>query len=131
MEQFRNVLEYCGLSDLGFKGSKFTWSNRHQDGSFMKERLDRAMANYAWCELFMRREILVLPSRTSNHCLLLVRIFDAHQSPRRSHLHRSFKFEASWLVDENYMTVIKDAWVTCDDRANGILLARERLEQCQ
>ena len=24
MEQFRNVLKYCGLSDLGFKGSKFT-----------------------------------------------------------------------------------------------------------
>jgi endonuclease/exonuclease/phosphatase family metal-dependent hydrolase len=78
MEQFQNVLEYCGLSDLGFKGSKFTWSNGHHDGSFMKEHLDRAVVNHAWCELFMRREILVLPTRTSDHSPLFVRIFDAH-----------------------------------------------------
>ena len=29
------------------------------------------------------------------------------------------------------MAVIKDAWATCDDGADGILSARERLEQCQ
>jgi hypothetical protein len=45
MVLFRNVLEDCGLSDLGFLGSKFTWSNGHHDDTFMKERLDRAVAN--------------------------------------------------------------------------------------
>ena len=27
IEQFRAVLEDCGLSDLGFLGSKYTWTN--------------------------------------------------------------------------------------------------------
>jgi hypothetical protein len=27
MARFRNVLAECGLSDLGFKGSKYTWTN--------------------------------------------------------------------------------------------------------
>jgi hypothetical protein len=40
MLQFRNVLMECGLTDLGFMGSKFTWINCQQDGSFIKERLD-------------------------------------------------------------------------------------------
>jgi hypothetical protein len=35
----------CHLSDLGFMGSKFTWTNYRQDGSFIRERLDRAVAN--------------------------------------------------------------------------------------
>jgi hypothetical protein len=97
----------------------------------MKERLDRAVANHAWCELFIRREILVLPSRTSDHSPLLVRIIGDNQSPRHSPIHRSVKFEASWLADENCMDVIKDAWVTCDEGAVGFLSARERLDRCQ
>lgn len=37
MEAFRVVLKECQLSDLGFKGSKFTWLNCRQDGIFTKE----------------------------------------------------------------------------------------------
>jgi hypothetical protein len=48
MLQFCNALMKCGLSDFGFKGSRFTWTNCHQDGSFIKERLDRAIANAKW-----------------------------------------------------------------------------------
>lgn len=55
MERFRSVLEECLLGDLGFRGSKVTWTNCRGVGQFMKERLDRATANSAWCGLF--REI--------------------------------------------------------------------------
>lgn len=47
MEMFRRVLEEGNLFDLGWNGAKFTWYNRHGDASFMKERLDRLMANIA------------------------------------------------------------------------------------
>lgn len=40
MGKFRTVQEKCGLSDLGYKGSKFTWTNCRHDESFIKERLD-------------------------------------------------------------------------------------------
>jgi hypothetical protein len=108
MGLFQNVLGECGLSDLGFKGSKFTWSNGHQDGTYMKERLDRAVANWAWCGLFRNREVCVLPTITSDHTPLLLRTFGDNESYTR--YYESFKFEAKWLADEECMGVIKEAW---------------------
>lgn len=47
-----NVLEEGGLYDLGSKGDKFTWSNKHEDETFTKERLDRTVVNAKWKSLF-------------------------------------------------------------------------------
>jgi hypothetical protein len=51
MKGFREAIESCRLSDLGYLGSMYTWSNGRADGSFTRERLDRAMANPEWCGL--------------------------------------------------------------------------------
>lgn len=40
------------LLDMEFKGSKFTWSNRQFDGSFVREMLDRAFCNVNFRNLF-------------------------------------------------------------------------------
>ena len=40
MEDFKEVLEECSLSDLGFKGPLFTWNNGCPDDAFTQERLD-------------------------------------------------------------------------------------------
>ena len=50
MNNFRNALEEGGLSDLGWEGDKYTWSNRHDNETFIKERLDRVVANQVWIE---------------------------------------------------------------------------------
>jgi hypothetical protein len=45
MDQFRNALDAYHLKDLGYKGAMHTWTNGRHDEQFIKERLDRAMAN--------------------------------------------------------------------------------------
>jgi hypothetical protein len=45
MDQFRNALVNCKLTDLGFIGSKYTWTNCRSADNFVKERLDRVVAN--------------------------------------------------------------------------------------
>lgn len=60
MNAFRDVLDVCQLSDLGFMGSKFTWCNIHEDDTFTKERLDRAVANPTWCEKFGEVDVFIL-----------------------------------------------------------------------
>jgi hypothetical protein len=45
MELFRTALEQCNLSDLGYKGSRFTWTNCQPGGNFVKVHLDHAVAN--------------------------------------------------------------------------------------
>jgi hypothetical protein len=132
MGLFRNVLEDCGLSDLGFNGSKFTWSNGHQDGTFMKERLDRAVANRAWCGIFRNKEVCILPAITSDHNPLLLNTFGDYES--HTQFYKSFKFEAKWLANEECMGVIKEVWGMegmAELGGAGVIPAPERLAQCQ
>jgi hypothetical protein len=101
------ALEDCGLSELGYKDSKFIWTNCHQDGTFMKERLDQAVANKAWSEMHLNGEVHVLAGRSSDHKPLLLKILDVDVvQPSYS---KSFKFEASWLADGECKEVIKEA----------------------
>jgi hypothetical protein len=72
MEQFRSALEICNLSDLGFKGPKLTWNNCRGDKGYIKERLDRVLANNEWIGLFEEVSVQVMAERSSNHKPLLV-----------------------------------------------------------
>jgi hypothetical protein len=46
MHKFQLALEDCGPVDLGYKGDTFTWRNHsHKKGKYIRERLDRAVAN--------------------------------------------------------------------------------------
>ncbi|XP_040989049.1 uncharacterized protein LOC121236682 [Juglans microcarpa x Juglans regia] len=67
MEEFRNALSLGGLSDLGWRDTKYTWSNGHSDGSFVKERLDRAVANQVWRWGYSRVEVETLVAWSSDH----------------------------------------------------------------
>jgi hypothetical protein len=68
MEAFREALEDCQLSDLGFIGSKFTWYNNREDEYFTKAWLDRVVTNPDWCEKFGETYVFVLAARSSDHC---------------------------------------------------------------
>jgi exonuclease III len=129
MDQFREALENCGLSDLGYKGAKFTWSNCQHDGNFIQERLDRAVANKAWCELIATYEVQVLAARSSDHTPLFLQMLDEDEAP--IYYSKSFKFEASWLADGECLEVINDAWGRGGDVGVGMQPARSKLASCQ
>ena len=70
MESFQDTLEACGLSDLGFKGPQYTWSNCQEGSDLIKERLDRVVANRSWCELFREAAVWVGMAISSDHVLI-------------------------------------------------------------
>jgi hypothetical protein len=49
MDKFRMALDFCELEDLGFVGDPYTWRNNSQRAeTYVKERLDRSVANLEW-----------------------------------------------------------------------------------
>ncbi|XP_041000998.1 uncharacterized protein LOC121246780 [Juglans microcarpa x Juglans regia] len=92
MQEFRQVLEDNSLFDLGWMRSRFTWSNRHEDQSFTKERLDRAVANHSWAVNFRNNKVDVLITRQSDHKALLLSMNMVDTVFKR--MRRVFRFEA-------------------------------------
>ncbi|XP_035546588.1 uncharacterized protein LOC118348634 [Juglans regia] len=108
MARFREVLEEGGLFDLGWKGDKYTWSNKHEDETFTKERLDRAVANIKWKENHSDGWVEVLVARCSDHRPILLHMNQEHGKQGRHK--KLFRFEAGWSLDESCEEVINSVW---------------------
>ena len=67
MEEFRIVLLWCGLVDLGFYGNIFTWRNGRLGEAFVQERLDRACVTIEWKALFPHSKVTHLQASYSDH----------------------------------------------------------------
>ena len=81
MRVFRECLDSCGLTDLGFVGQRFTWCNEWLGDQRTLIRLDRMVANEEWRELFPEAKVYHVSMSASNHCLLV--LFLRHRtSPR-------------------------------------------------
>lgn len=108
MARFREVLEREGLFDLRWRGDKFTWSNKHHvDETFTKERIDRAVANLKWKDIFKEGWVEVLAARCSDHRpLLLCMNQESATEWRRMRLFRHEKTGLSRKTEE----VFKRVW---------------------
>jgi hypothetical protein len=126
MEAFRYTLSECSLGDLGYRGSKYTWSNKREVGEFIKERLDRALANAGWCAQFPAIVTEVLAARSSDHRPLWICF-----KPPLLRSPKLFRFEASWNVSEECAKVIRQAW--SEEGAGGTPRCSilRKLSQCQ
>lgn len=105
MDRFRSTLSECNLGDLGYLGSKFTWSNKRENSEFNQERLDRAVATPSWCANFPNVSVETLPVLNSDHKPLLLH-FDSEQRTSPS----LFWYEAKWNIDEECVSVIQRVW---------------------
>ncbi|CAM8926103.1 unnamed protein product [Rhodiola kirilowii] len=105
MEHFRDVLLDCGLMDLGYKGSKFTFSNKRQGMEEVRSRLDRAVGDDLWVNKFPNASIKHLVSHRSDHCPLLLNL----DGISGGH-HNYFKFESMWMRDASLSVTVSNSW---------------------
>lgn len=102
---FENVLDACGLLDLNTTGGKFTW-HRIQGYRHMAKKLDRGLANLQWRLGFPEAFIEVLCRLHSDHNPLFLRLggLPMARGPR------PFRFEAAWIMHNDYQEVVQSAW---------------------
>lgn len=64
-QTFKNNIAQCKLFDLGFQGSKFSWSNKRftNKNILIQECLDRYLANDNWINFFLDSKVYHLFNR--------------------------------------------------------------------
>jgi hypothetical protein len=118
MELFRSCLDDCGLIDLGYSGPSFTWTNRQASDTLVRVRLDRAVANEAFCTLFDDVNVENIITTTTDHFAVLIRLQSFGQNSRQIPVQSGFRFEAAWLRAPDYREMLENAWrSSCDGAA--------------
>jgi len=104
-------LEACDLHDLGFSGDVFTQRNKQTKGeSYIRERLDRAIADVEWRSMFPLVHVKNGDPNHSNH-RPVVNDTEYHRPRRRANREDNpFRFEVSWLEEEDCARVVEEAW---------------------
>ena len=104
MQMFSDALSDCGQDDLGYTGDLFSWRRGH-----LRERLDRAVGNMQWADLFPGFTVSNQEFDKSDHRPVLIDTdFNPGVQPRGPSGTR--KFKARWLAEEDIETIIQTAW---------------------
>jgi len=109
---FRRVVMDFGLSDVPVEGYLFTWFKTLATPRAVEERLDRALANNAWVELFPSAKLENLAAPASDHYPILLDHSPVIRPPRAQ---RSFRFENSGKLEPGFNDMLKDSWLLHND----------------
>ena len=125
MKIFQEALDECGLRDLGFVGSKFTWFKNYPNGGIVWERLDRAVATNEWVDLFPATKVHTLEVGSSNRkpILILPRGFVVKQN-------RPWRFEQMWLEDDGCHDIVAATW-SINPEGSPMFKVVEKINTCQ
>ncbi|GAA0176422.1 hypothetical protein LIER_29418 [Lithospermum erythrorhizon] len=88
---FAQCIRDCHLLDVGFVGSKYTWTNGK-----LSQRLDRVLCDQAFLDTFPILNVRHLAKTASDHAPLLLELKLLHDTPKGS-----FRFHNMWLHHED------------------------------
>ncbi|KAL9691774.1 hypothetical protein QQ045_012200 [Rhodiola kirilowii] len=104
MLDFNTFQVRAGLSDLGYTGNPFTWSNNQQEDSRVWECLDRVLANGQVLSQFPAAQVTHLPRIMSDHCPLL--LHTSNPTPRPSR----FYYQKMWHSHPGFSNFVRQNW---------------------
>ena len=99
--QFRALIQDLELIDYPLVGRKFTWSNERAEST--QTRIDRVLVSKEWDLEHPQLQLTTASTNVSDHCPLMLSKMD------RKH-YAGFRFEAHWLLHDEFLPVAKKAW---------------------
>ncbi|XP_062005742.1 uncharacterized protein LOC133722901 [Rosa rugosa] len=120
MQQFRYVLAFCDLFDLGFSGSAFTWSR-----AGIRCRLDRAVGTASWTDIFPATRVSNLKPIHGDHVPIILGVHRSPLAPVQRRRKR-FCFESFWVRHEACAEVVKSGWV-CEPQNQPMLEVSQKI----
>ncbi|KAF8394791.1 hypothetical protein HHK36_018727 [Tetracentron sinense] len=98
-------LDQAGLFDLRWRGARLTWSNKSIGPSRIASKLDRAMINIHWLQVFNASQASFLPPGLSDHSPIVITFCNGN--PRGP---RPFRFFNHWSSHHDFSRVVQEAW---------------------
>ncbi|XP_016437040.2 uncharacterized protein LOC107763116 [Nicotiana tabacum] len=123
VDDFRHCINTCNLTDLGFKGSIFTWWNGRSEEDRIFKRLDRCFGNHELQQTFPGLEVTHLSKIGSDHCPMLLKC-DIETPP----IKKSFRFLNLWTKHETFKDLVKENW-NADFSANPFCIFNYKLKK--
>lgn len=96
-KSYRNTfLKEMGGIDIGYVGGRFTWDNGQEGQAFIKERLDRVIADHQWVLSHHKATLEPLTMEKSDHCSIILNTAEKDNVARRP-----FRFCEAWASDSS------------------------------
>ncbi|CAM8920109.1 unnamed protein product [Rhodiola kirilowii] len=106
LRAFRDVLEECGLFDLGWNGNPYTFSNKRTGDREARVRLDRFVANGCWRRMFPLFSVRHSWANASDHCPIVLDL----RGEKRKYRQDIFRFEIMWMRHDRYAEKFGEIW---------------------
>jgi ribonuclease HI len=108
IQGFRDTVDICGLNDLGFTGSSWTYEKKVAGGTYTRVRLDRALCSMDWMTSFPQAVVNHLTAATSDHKPIQIQ-FEVPAIRKGPH---QFRFELMWETHEELKPTVVAGWNT-------------------
>jgi len=106
---FREMVDVCGLYDLGYEGRSWTYERRVAGGSYCRVRLDRALATPEWSTRFPDAMVLHMTAAASDHGPILLKWKPARSRPKPKGK-RPFRYELMWETHTDFVPWLTRTW---------------------
>lgn len=108
LQGFQDVLNDCDLIDVTLVGYQFTWERGFCTNRHIEIRLDRALVNQEFMNLFQNAKLINLEVSTSDHSPILLETQEAHKVECK----KPFRFENAWLREPLCYQLVEDVWTS-------------------
>ncbi|XP_074315237.1 uncharacterized protein LOC141651422 [Silene latifolia] len=105
MDNFNDVIANSGLVELKTIGCFFTWTNKQDLDDRKWIKLDRALVNTEWLQLYPEGFAEALTAGILDHSPLVISLISKTQ-----HRPASFKFLNCWSQDEKFLPMVQQEW---------------------
>lgn len=125
--KFNDVINSLGLREVDMGGGKYTWTNKQRHPTL--EKLDRVLMSFSWEDLYPLVSVRKLVREVSDHNPLLL---STGMEERSAPGQREFRFELSWLKNEEFFPKAKSIWeqvVRADDPIDILNIKLKRIKK--
>jgi hypothetical protein len=113
IQVFRETVDICGLMDLGYTSTTWTFEKKVTGRTYCRVRLDRGLATPSWAECFPPAMVNHLNVAASDHSAILLRHVPEEVTPP---VQRLFRYDAMWETHQDFIPTVEASWTanTCN-----------------